>query len=336
VDAQVLRREQVDDLGRLIEVTHQHGEAVRRERIADVLRVRKLPQPLLDLEETLAEERLVRRDEDRRGVRIVFGLREQLGGRVPSLRALVRDHDGLRRPEESVDPDVAVDELLRQRRVDSARTADFVDRRDPVRPICHRGDRLRPADPVDLLDAADASGGHHDRGRIAVPVGRRAQHELGNAGDARRHGSHEDGRRKRRPSRGGVEPDALDGTEDLADLRAVPVDHPVLGPLRLVEDPDPVGRRDQGVDGLRVDGVGKRVALVDGHRDALWGELAAVELPRVLDQRLVPALPDVLEDPADDRRLFRVAGRVPAGAFPQHIRELFACVDNLERHGEQA
>ena len=78
--------------------------------------------------------------------------------------------------------------------------------------------------------------------------------------------------------------------------------------------------------------VGGGVALGERDADAVRCQVAAVELPRVVDEGVVAALAHLLEDPPDDGGLLRVLGRVPGRALAQDVRELRACVDDLEGH----
>ena len=91
--------------------------------------------------------------QDRLAVGAVLGLGEQVGGARGRVGGLVGDHEHLARPGGQVDRDAARDEQLRRGHPPVAGPDDLGDRRDRLGAVGERGDRLRAADRVHLVDA---------------------------------------------------------------------------------------------------------------------------------------------------------------------------------------
>ena len=103
-------------------------------------------------------------DEPADGVRPVLALGGELevgDGEVGPFR---REHDHLGRPGGEVDGDVAGDEQLRLVHERVPRAYDLVHRRDRLRAVGERGDRLRPTDGPDLAQAEELRGSRDDPG----------------------------------------------------------------------------------------------------------------------------------------------------------------------------
>ena len=128
---------------------------------------------------------------------------------------------------------------------------DHVDWTQRSRAECHRRDRLRAADRVDLVDLRDRGRGQDGVVDVPVGAGRRTQHDFGNAGDAGRQRGHQHRRRERRAPAGHVaaRPDRPATTCSVTDtprrsccgsrsrLRLVPRDDLVAGELERGAEP---------------------------------------------------------------------------------------------------
>ncbi len=103
--------------------------------------------------------------------RVVLRLRQQIGGDPFRVVVPVGDDQDLGRAGDHVDPDLAEDPPLGRGDIGVARTDDLVDRRDRRRAVGERRDRLRAADPVDLVDPDHLGGGENQRVQHAAGVG---------------------------------------------------------------------------------------------------------------------------------------------------------------------
>ena len=103
---------------------------------------------------------------------IVLGLAEQVGGDPVGIVLAVGDDEDFARPGDHVDADDAVELALGLGDLGVARADDHVDRLDPLGAVGERGDRLRAADPPDLVDPDEMRGGEDQR--VDLAVGRRA------------------------------------------------------------------------------------------------------------------------------------------------------------------
>ena len=140
----------------------------------------------------------------RRAAGAVLGLRQRGRPRpAPDRRVVVGDHDDLRRPGEDSMPDDAGDLALRQpsrRRCPGPTITSTAP--DRLGAVGHRGDGLRAADAVHLVDAGERGRGERGRRRTRRR-GPGGTHSTTSAdpGDARRDRGHQHGRRIRRPDR---------------------------------------------------------------------------------------------------------------------------------------
>ena len=106
--------------------------------------------------------RLVPGDQPGQAVGAVLGLQDHVDRDEVGVDRGVGDHHDLRRPGERrrhADPALAGHLALGHRHVHVARADDHVDRADRLGAVGHRGDGLRAADPVHLVDAGDGGGG---------------------------------------------------------------------------------------------------------------------------------------------------------------------------------
>src|SRR5262245_38012079 len=120
------------------------------ERAFDDLAARQASRLFDDLFAHGLGKLLARRDQDRRGVFGMFGLREQIGGDEIGARRVVGDDHNLARPGDGIDVNCAVYEFLRGGDVLIAGADDLVHAWDRLGPVSQSRDGLRAADGVDL------------------------------------------------------------------------------------------------------------------------------------------------------------------------------------------
>src|SRR5439155_23756901 len=94
------------------------------------------------------------------------------------------DNKSLRGAEDAIDADIAEKLLLGERYKDVPGTADFVDSRDGLGAVRHRGGTLHSAGAKDAVDAGDFGGDELERGDDAVGGYRGSHDDFGDAGDA--------------------------------------------------------------------------------------------------------------------------------------------------------
>ena len=100
-------------------------------------------------------ERSIVGDQDRLRGGVVLGLGQQVGGDpVRDRSSPSATTSDFRRPGDHVDADRAEHPALGRGDIGVARADDLVDRRDRLRPVGQRADRLRAADPPDLVTPA--------------------------------------------------------------------------------------------------------------------------------------------------------------------------------------
>ena len=213
----MLRREPVDQRQRGLKRRAEDDRAVVAPARAGDLGARQVGELAVDFGLDRAREARVVGDEDRLRGLVMLGLRQEIGGDEARIGAAIGEDDDLGRAGDHVDADDAEHPPLGRRDIGVAGADDLVDRRDRLRAIGERGDRLRAADAIDLIDAGDARRGEHQR--IDMAVRRRHDHrQPAAARDLRRHGVHHDrGRIARRPA-GNIEPDRVDRPPAPAEL----------------------------------------------------------------------------------------------------------------------
>ena len=161
---------------------------------------------------------------------IVLGLRQKIGGDKARIGAPVGKHHHFAGARDHVDADDSEHAPLGRRDIGVAGADDLVDRGDRLRPVGERGDRLRAADPIDLVHASDARRG--ERQGIDMAVGRRHDHrQAAAARDLGRHGVHDDRGRIGRGAPRNVEADRVDRPPPPAELDAKRVGEEKIGRL---------------------------------------------------------------------------------------------------------
>ena len=259
----------------------------------------------------LGGEGAVVRDQDRLGVFVMLGLREQVRGDPFRLIGAIGDHQDLGGARDHVDADGAEDQALGGGDIGVAGAHDLVHRRNRLGAVGERGDGLRPAHPIDLCDACDLGGGHHRRVERAI----RRRHDHGDAphaGDAGGDRVHQHGARIGGGAARHVEPDRVQ--------RAPAGTQPDTDVVTVVE----IGRHEPAVEGLDpFRRLHQRVAYRIGRCGRVGGDVCrrnpnllrrerdAVEARGVVQQRCIAAFAYCI----DDRRSLSVDVRRHAPAI---------------------
>ena len=181
---------------------------------------------------------------------------------------------------------------------------DHVDFRDALGPVRHRRDRLRAADPVDLVDLGDRRGSEDLDRRLTVGPRGGAADDRADPGDLRRDRGHEHARGVLRAATRRVDAGPLDGEQQVLDAHPNPVRSAARSSARW---------RWKAAIASRASSRAARSSVRDLSRAALRGrrridsqlvEVDAVEARRVLANGLVSVLAHRGEDGADlfDRR----------------------------------
>ena len=247
----------VDGNDRTVTVVDEHGATAALQRRGRVLASGRCGQLPGQRGVDRVGHRFVPRHDDGTAARTVLGLGEQVGGDEFGIRGGVRDDHHVGRPREAVDADHADELTLRLCDVRVPRTDDHVDGRNRISPVRERGDGLGAADPVELVDVGEGCGGERGVGDAAVGARRDAEHDLGHAGDPRRHGGHQHARRVCRPPAGHVAAGPVDRDHEFLHLDPRPLVGRFLRQLRLVEGEDLVARELERPGQLGID-AGKR------------------------------------------------------------------------------
>ena len=187
----MLRRQPIDERNRGLKRRAENDCAIVAPARTRNLRPRQRLKLTFHLRFHRARETRIVGDEDRLRRLIVLRLRQKIGGDKAGIGAAVGEDHHFARPRDHVDADDPEHPPLGRRDIGVAGADDLVDRGDCLRPIGERGDRLRAADPVDLVHAGDARRGQ--RQRIDAAVRRRHDHrQAAAARDLGRHGVHDD------------------------------------------------------------------------------------------------------------------------------------------------
>ncbi len=178
---------------------------------------------------------------------------------------------------------------MAERDVRIARPDDHVDRSDRLRAVRQGRDRLRAADPVDLVDADEGSRRERGRGDTAVGVGGHAECELPDSRDLRGDRGHQDRRRVRGAPARHVQAGAVDGDGELLRRDAVVFDRGRrCGELVLVVLADAPARELEPIPQRGGRGVERGPQVVARHAQVV--ETTTVELLRELAQRGIAAV----------------------------------------------
>ena len=206
-------------------------------------------------------EGCVRGDEDRRGVRAVLGLGDEVGRDTDRVRGRRGEDHALRRPGREVDADLAADLELGRGHPGVARTDDAIDGFDGgVRETVGEGsDRLGAAGDDERVDSEEPGCAEKDRVEGSVAAGRRGDDDAIDARDLRRDDGHDQRRRVGRRAARDVGADRVDGGPAALDLDA----GGDLGrgrgrALGLGEAADVVDRLVEGSADVRFEGVARR------------------------------------------------------------------------------
>ena len=235
-------------------------------------------------------------DEHRRRLRAVLRLREQVDRGQERVGLVVRDDEDLGGAGEEIDPDLAEELTLGLGHVRVARAGDEVDRIDRLGADRHGGDRLNPAEDIDLIGPRELHRRHGRGGDLAADR-RRARHDARHPGDLGRDDRHVRRGGQRVLSAGDVGARGLNGDVLLAEEhpgQRLDLDVDERVPLRLRERAHLLLHEHDVVDDLLVEG---RHDLCDAgvvESEGLGAPL--VELLRVLPYGRVAVVADVVDD----------------------------------------
>ena len=258
----------------------------------------------------LVDEVRVRGEQDGLGELVVLGLGEEVHRDPVRVRVAVADHDDLRGSRHHVDADHPEHAPLRGGDVGVAGADDLVHLRHALRTVGERTDRLRAADGVDPVDAAERGRCQHQL--VLFAAGRRHHHDhFPDPRDLGRNAVHEHGRRVGRTPAGHVETDAVERRDALAELRAVRFAvAPGILQLAAVKGADTLRSlleraalgRGEPLEGA-LETLGRHLERAHGRRFQM------IEATRVVEHGSIPAALHVGEDLGNRRLDPRVLGR---------------------------
>ncbi len=157
-------------------------------------------------------------EQNRGGERIVFGLREEIGGDPRRVGRVVGDDDGFGGAGESVEADEAEHLPFGEGDEQAAGANDFIHTGNRLCAERHGRDCLRAADTEHFIHAGDLRGGEDDGRHIAAGFAwRRADDDLFHACDAGRDGAHEERGGQRRRTTRHVDADTVERGDALAE-----------------------------------------------------------------------------------------------------------------------
>ena len=219
---EVFGRDRVGDIDRVRRVVDEHA-CGRRPRASTRLRraASAATSNASSARSTPRRDLVVPRDERDRAARTVLGLREQVGRDPRRVDRVVGDDRDFGRTGEPVDADDAEHLPLGLGHVRVARPDDDVDRHGSIS-VPNASAAIACAPPMRYTSStpASAAAARIDGGDRAVGSGRHAQHDLGDARDARRDRGHQHRRRVARATAGHVAAGAVDRHDDLVHLDA--------------------------------------------------------------------------------------------------------------------
>jgi hypothetical protein len=258
----------------------------------------------------LARDPLGGGDHDARGVGIVLGLGQHLGGGEPRVGGVVGEHEHLGGAGGRIDDDVAGDLGLGLGHPAVAGPDDRVDPGHGLGPVGERGDRPGSAEREQPVGPGDGARGEHLGGRASVRPGGRAHDDLPDAGGAGGHDAHEHRARVGRAAAGSVDAGPVHRDRHAGDPHAgFDFDRHLAGDLRRVERADVPGRPlERGAHG-RVEAGERFVPRLARHFQRL--ELDAVEALGHVEQLGVAARTHVGDEPGDDVAHPAVVAEIP-------------------------
>ncbi len=233
--------------------------------------------------------------------RVVFGLRQKIGGDPVRVAGPVGEDQDFGRPGDHVDADLAEHDALGRGDIGIARTDDLGDRRDGRGAVGERRNRLRPADAVDLVNAGDLRRRQHQRRQDAA--WRRHHHDQPrHAGDLGRHCIHQHRRRIGGGAAGHVKPDCLDRGPAGAKFDAERIGEAIVArQLPAVKRLDAIAREGKRIDRFAVARRCRPSDLLGRHPQSGRVDREPIELLGVFAQRDVTARRDVGYDGANRR-----------------------------------
>ena len=302
-DVQMLGSQQIGIAGGFDFIAGENQRAVVEQTLTGEIAAREFAQ--------LADERIadgfdqwrVPGDEDA-GTGAVFGLRDQVAGDERGVGGFVGEYDDFTGAGDAVDVDFAEDVTLGEGHEQITGADDFVDAFDAFDAIRECGDGLGAADPVDFGDAEFLAGGE-DVGVVAAEIGGwHDDDDLFDAGGLCGDGGHQQCGWIRGRTAGNADADPFEGevalTEFDAGLPCFAEDFDIVRKQSRLELDDVLADATQRGEVL---GLGFRVRFFEFlSRDAhgLGGELLAVELFRVIEERGATFVADIVADLFDD------------------------------------
>ena len=150
----------------------------------------------------------------------MLGLADEVGGHVHRVGGRIRDDHDLGRSRRHVDGAAVEDLELGLRDPGAAGAHDLVHRLDRLGAVCERGDRLRTAHDVQLLDLHQAGRAQERRRDRAIAAGRGRHDELPDTREPGRDGAHEQRRGQGSAATWDVRRDPVKAPPDATDVDA--------------------------------------------------------------------------------------------------------------------
>jgi hypothetical protein len=160
-DLQMLGRQLIDQRNRVGKFRNGDDGAEIAPRRAGDFGARQCLELRLHRLLDLIGERGVVGDQNRLRAGVVLGLRQQVGGDPIGVSRLVGEDEHLGRTGDHVDADLAEHQTLGGRHIGIAGSDNLGNRRNGLRAVGERGDRLRAADAIDLIDAGELGRRQH-------------------------------------------------------------------------------------------------------------------------------------------------------------------------------
>jgi len=167
-------------------------------------------------------------------------LRQQISGDPGRRSGVVSNDHRLGRTRQPVNADHAKDLPLGKGDEEISRSEDFIHRADGFCAVGKGGNCLRPAQRVNFLNTKKGTRGEGNICHLACgAIGRDNDHNLLDARYLSRHSRHDDGGRQRRGSAWHIQPNTLDGADELTQCAVALLHHPRVERLAVVETAHP-------------------------------------------------------------------------------------------------
>ena len=234
---QMLRRESVRRGRAFAQVRHNHQRPPFAQRRARNFRPLRAGKQFIQLRMHRVRKVGVRRRQNALRHFVVLRLRQYVGGGARRVGGFVRDDEDLGGSGQRVESGCSAKLALGFGHIGAAGSDDFVGLRNGFGSESEGRHRVGAADAKHPVGAGDACGGQRDGAGV-----RGGNNHFGNAGDFRRNGAHQDGRRISGASAGGVDGGAGQRADFFAeDISAVVGEFAGFGLLFLVAEADSFG-----------------------------------------------------------------------------------------------